>query len=120
VVLPGLEPFVVPVNFVLVDELVVFRTDAGSHAASCAGRSVAFEVDAVDVATEAGWSVVVSGPLEDMTEWVAADRRFRELVEPWAPGPKDRWLAVQIADISGRWVHGADPRSSHVDERGYP
>src|SRR3954452_4866477 len=72
VVLPGTEPFVVPVNYVLVDELVVIRTDADSHAASATGRSIAFEVDTVDAASEEGWSVVVSGRLEDVTEQVGA------------------------------------------------
>jgi nitroimidazol reductase NimA-like FMN-containing flavoprotein (pyridoxamine 5'-phosphate oxidase superfamily) len=119
VVLPGTEPFVVPVNYVLVEELVLFRTDASSHAASCVGRSIAFEVDTVDVAGETGWSVVVSGRLEDMTEQVSADGRLGQSLEPWAPGPKDRWLAIHIGDMSGRSVHGEDARSTHVDERGY-
>jgi len=119
VVLPGTEPFVVPVNYVLVDELVVFRTDADSHVASAAGRLIAFEVDTVDAASEEGWSVVVSGRLEDVTEQVADGPGLSEALEPWAPGPKDRWLAVRIADISGRWVRGVDARSSHLDERGY-
>jgi nitroimidazol reductase NimA-like FMN-containing flavoprotein (pyridoxamine 5'-phosphate oxidase superfamily) len=119
VVLPGPEPFVVPVNYVLVDELVVFRTDAGSHATAAAGTSIAFEVDAIEATSEAGWSVVVSGRLEDVTEQVAADSRLTQALESWAPGPKDRWLAVHIANLSGRWVHGADGRSTHLDERGY-
>ncbi len=119
VVLPGAEPFVVPVNYTLVDELVVFRTDVDSHAASAAGTSIAFEADAIEAASEAGWSVVVSGRLEDVSEQVAGDGRFGQVLEPWAPGPKDRWLAVHIASISGRWVHGDDGRSTHLDERGY-
>jgi nitroimidazol reductase NimA-like FMN-containing flavoprotein (pyridoxamine 5'-phosphate oxidase superfamily) len=119
VVLPGPEPFVAPVNFVLDDDLVVFRTDAGSHAASAAGTSIAFEVDAIEAASEAGWSVVVSGRLEDVTEQVAVDNRLSEALDSWAAGPKDRWLAVHIADVSGRWVHGADGGSTHLDERGY-
>jgi nitroimidazol reductase NimA-like FMN-containing flavoprotein (pyridoxamine 5'-phosphate oxidase superfamily) len=119
VVLPGTEPFIVPVNYVLVDELVVFRTGADSHAAAAAGTSIAFEVDAVDVASEAGWSVVISGPLEDVTEQVGAGSPLGEALESWAPGPKDRWLAVRIASISGRWVHGVDTRSGHLDDRGY-
>ena len=119
VVLAGPEPFVVPVNYVLVDELVLFRTDAGSHAASAAGASIAFEVDAIEAASEAEWSVVVSGPLENVTEQVAGGSRFSQALESWSPGAKDRWLAVHIADISGRWVQSADGRSTQRDERGY-
>jgi nitroimidazol reductase NimA-like FMN-containing flavoprotein (pyridoxamine 5'-phosphate oxidase superfamily) len=119
VVLPGPEPFVVPVNYVLIDDLVVFRTDAGSHAAAAAGTSIAFEVDAIAAASERWWSVLVSGRLEDVTEQVAVDSRLTQTLESWAPGPKDRWLAVHIADVRGRWVHGADGRSTQLDERGY-
>ena len=61
----------------------------------------------------------MSGRLEDVTEQVAADSRLSRALETWAPGPKDRWLAVHIAEISGQWVQGADGRSTHMDERGY-
>jgi hypothetical protein len=57
-------PMIFPVNYVLDQDLVVFRTDPGSKLDAATEReSVAFVVDAVDEATRTGWSVVVRGTL---------------------------------------------------------
>ena len=118
IVLPGADPFVAPVNYIVVDDLIVFRSDPASHAATRIGEMVLFEADTVDEAHEAGWSVVVRGPLADVTEPAATDPRMHRL-HPWAPGDKSRWLAVRIDDVSGRWVEGPVRPTTHLDELGY-
>jgi nitroimidazol reductase NimA-like FMN-containing flavoprotein (pyridoxamine 5'-phosphate oxidase superfamily) len=117
-VLPGDEVFVAPVNYVVVGESLVFRTDAGSHAAGAAGETMTFEVDAVNDQYEAGWSVVIRGRLQDITDAAAADVDLHERLESWAPGPKDRWLRIDVEDVTGRWLRGADRRPP-LDGRGY-
>ena len=118
IVLSGDDPFIVPVNFVVVDDLVVFRSEPTSHAARSVGTAVAFEVDTVDINHQAGWSVIARGMLQDVTRRLSDDQRLQEL-EPWAPGDKSRWLALDLGDVTGRWVEGPlRPRSDH-DDRGY-
>ena len=118
IVLSGDDPFIVPVNFVVVDELVVFRSEPSSHAARSVGTAVAFEVDAVDSSHEAGWSIVARGTLRDVTYRLKDDTRLQGL-QPWAPGDKSRWLALDLGDVTGRSVEGSPrPRSDH-DDRGY-
>jgi Pyridoxamine 5'-phosphate oxidase len=118
IVLPAPDPFVFPVNYIVVDDLVVFRTDPASHAVTRIGETILFEVDTVDSGHEAGWSVVVRGVLHDVTERAAGDARMHRL-HPWAPGEKRRWLAIRIDDITGRSVEGSIRPSTHLDERGY-
>ncbi len=107
--LPGPETSIVPVNYVFVGGAVVFRTDAGSRTGAHEGDVVAFEVDGVDPVGRAGWSVTVRGRLMDAADVVAADAAIDEMLETWAPGPKNRWFQIVVDEVTGRWVHGAEP-----------
>src|SRR5579871_3375989 len=63
--LAGGEVIILPVNFLVDGQDVVFRTAAGSKLSSIeVGHYVGFEADAYDPATETGWSVLVSGLAE--------------------------------------------------------
>jgi len=56
-------PAVLPVNFVLDGDAVVFRTAPGSKlTAAVRNAVVAFQVDQIDPQTQTGWSVVVTRP----------------------------------------------------------
>ena len=56
------EPAVLPVNFSLVDDVVVFRTALGSAFDLLIRRAeIAFEVDHADPAYHSGWSVIGRG-----------------------------------------------------------
>jgi uncharacterized protein len=98
-------PMVLPVNFVLDRQMVVFRTDEGAKldVASRGGR-VAFEVDGTDAATYTGWSVVVRGEAVEITD-PAELARLRGLpLEPWAPGAKSRYVRILPAALTGRRI----------------
>jgi uncharacterized protein len=62
-------PLALPVNFVLDQRTVLFRTDEGTKldVAVCRGR-VAFQIDGVDQATRTGWSVLVRGEAKQVTD----------------------------------------------------
>jgi nitroimidazol reductase NimA-like FMN-containing flavoprotein (pyridoxamine 5'-phosphate oxidase superfamily) len=117
-VLGGDEPVVVPVNFAVRDEALIVRTEHDARAAHGVGSAVVFEVDDVDETRHAGWSVVIRGELDDVTGTLSIDEELSERLEPWAPGPKDRWLLVRIREVSGRWVHGREDRPP-LDGRAY-
>ena len=106
-IVDGSQPLVFPVNFVLDGADVVFRTAEGTklHAA---GRSAAcFEVDDFDPISRTGWSVMITGRLEEVTRSDA--RLFARVtalkVEPWADGAKDHWMRVASRSVSGRRIH---------------
>ena len=101
----GGRPHVLPVNYGADDSgVVVFRTGASSLLMAAARQDVAFEVDGVDVAVRTGWSVCVFGAAREITE--ATDptaERLRALgVIAWAPGRRERWLAITPQEITGR------------------
>ena len=102
-------PMIFPVNYVVDEDLIVFRTDPGSKLDAATEReAVAFEVDAVDEATRTGWSVVVRGVLAEITD--PADlARLRALpLYPWAPGEKTRYVRVRPLKTTGRRIRIPD------------
>ncbi|MET8947154.1 pyridoxamine 5'-phosphate oxidase family protein [Streptomyces sp. NPDC004542] len=101
----GQAPVVVPVNYSVVDDAIVFRTRPDSVPARGAGHEVAFEVDRVDDALSQGWSVLVRGPATTVTDPDAV-RRLAERAHsaPWAGGERDVWVRIEIAAVTGRRI----------------
>ncbi len=111
-------PVVLPVNFVVDGDLIAFRTELGTKFDRVPLRRVAFEVDGVERWNHSGWSVLVQGFGEDMTDALGA--RYEDLrrggVETWAPGAKAHWLSIDIHRISGRRIVSRPASTSEVVE----
>jgi hypothetical protein len=102
-------PMIFPVNYVVDQGLVIFRTGPGSKLDAATEReSVAFEVDAIDETTRTGWSVVVRGTLADITDPAHLERLRALPLYPWAPGEKARYVRVRPLKISGRRIRIPD------------
>jgi uncharacterized protein len=98
----GLRIF--PVNYVVHDERIVFRTlPYGVIARSIRLSDVAFEVDDLDEELRSGWSVLAVGRcerLEDPSE--LAGIRQSGLPQPWADGTRELYFAIRWKGLSGR------------------
>jgi len=100
-------PSVLPVNFVVHDGTIVFRTVPGTKLdAATAGMVVAFEADQYGIDSDAwGWSVLVRGVAEEIT-----DRSELQIVQSlplvsWAfDGSADRYIKIARTMISGRRI----------------
>lgn len=106
---PDGRPAVVPVNYDVIDDAIVFRTAPGSTPAAAAGTEVAFEVDHMDEAMSRGWSVLAVGPASAVTE-PGSVRRFTERARttPWAGGERQMWVSVRPAKLTGRRITPAE------------
>ena len=104
-VVSGGAPVILPVNYAMDGEAVVLRTAAGTKL-DAAGTPACFEIDAFDRSTRHGWSVVVSGRLEEVDAYAARDlARLQALdVSPWARGARDHVLRLVPSRITGRRV----------------
>lgn len=107
VALPGSSPLVVPVNFVLDGDVVVFRSAPGTKLTALAGIPVSFEVDQIDEADHTGWSVLVRGTAYEATRW---ETDHLEL-PTWAPGDKGHWVRIVPDSMTGRRITGPAPES---------
>ncbi|QLJ02261.1 pyridoxamine 5'-phosphate oxidase family protein [Streptomyces sp. NEAU-sy36] len=98
-------PVVLPVNYTVVDGAIVFRTREGSVLSEGFGREVAFEVDRVDDALSQGWSVLVHGTAQPVTDRAEAERLAeRAYSEPWAGGERDLWVRIEPTALTGRRI----------------
>ena len=98
------RPVVLPVNYVVDGYSVVFRTAEGTVLNKVALQVVAFEADRVDEATATGWSVLVQGVAQDVSNAIdtTSERLRRLALVSWAPGQRHRWLRVNADTITGR------------------
>jgi nitroimidazol reductase NimA-like FMN-containing flavoprotein (pyridoxamine 5'-phosphate oxidase superfamily) len=99
----GALPIVLPVNFRLVDDAIVFRTGAGTKLAAATDNAVvAFEVDDLDPFAHTGWSVLVTGFAREVTNPVELDQLPLGHIPRWAPGDHGRVVSISTDLVSGR------------------
>lgn len=114
-------PQVFCVNYRLDDFVVVFRTQIGGRLLAANHRNVGFEVDHLDPVRRCGWSVLVRGMAEDVTdrEGDLITERGRGLeIDPWVPGDHPRIMRIIPAKITGRELSSGDVDCA-TDVRGY-
>jgi nitroimidazol reductase NimA-like FMN-containing flavoprotein (pyridoxamine 5'-phosphate oxidase superfamily) len=91
---------------------VLFPSRAGTKLDACLDWPwVAFEADGLDLDEQRGWSVLVVGRAEEVTDAEAIARARAERRVPWAAGPAARWLRIVPAKVTGREIRGV-PRES--------
>ena len=97
-------PRILPVNYSVVEESVIFRTSPYGVIAGHDWRSsLAFEVDHIDYEEHRGWSVVAVGPgdrIEDPEELEAVKRTWDP--RPWASGARPLYVRITWTELTGR------------------
>ena len=99
----GALPTVLPINFRLVGDRIVFRTGVGTKLQAATHNAVvAFEVDEMDPLWHSGWSVVVTGVAREITDPDDRAALSNGEIPRWAPVAGDRLVEVSTQMISGR------------------
>ncbi|MFI9366571.1 helix-turn-helix domain-containing protein [Kitasatospora sp. NPDC053057] len=98
-------PAVFPVNYSVLDGAVVYRTAPHGSLAATAGTEVAFEADHIDEALSQGWSVLVVGRAQRITDPTDVRRLIESAgSEPWAGGERDLWIRIEPERVTGRRI----------------
>jgi nitroimidazol reductase NimA-like FMN-containing flavoprotein (pyridoxamine 5'-phosphate oxidase superfamily) len=100
-------PVIRPVNYVFDEpsQSVMFRTALGSKFhALLRSADAAFEIDGIDETSRTGWSVIVRGVTDEVTDPSEVRRLDGLGLEPWAPGPKAHWVHIRAWTVSGRRI----------------
>lgn len=98
-------PMIYPVNYLVDEETIVFRTSSYSQLGEHPRGLVAFEVDELDKELRSGWSILVHGrsaPIDDTEETIAI-QASGQLVS-WASGRRNMFVRITVDTISGRRV----------------
>ncbi|GAA4833558.1 pyridoxamine 5'-phosphate oxidase family protein [Kitasatospora terrestris] len=98
-------PLAFPVNYAVDGRTIVYRTNPDGAAAAPDGTAVSFQVDRIDDHRSHGWSVLLTGTVERITDPPTLQRLLRDLaVQPWAGGPRLLWIRVRPQQITGRRI----------------
>lgn len=95
---------VVPVNFIVHDGGIVFRTAATTAIGRYGDGTVAFEVDRIDEVTEEGWSVLISGIARQLDREQCTALGTTADVLPWAGGAREIHVLITPTRITGRAI----------------
>jgi nitroimidazol reductase NimA-like FMN-containing flavoprotein (pyridoxamine 5'-phosphate oxidase superfamily) len=96
-------PAAQPVNYLLDDEEVVFRTANGSKLAAATRRHVvAFQVDRIDEVSRSGWSVLGVGEAYEVVDPVRLAELADRLPPPWVPGQGLHTISIPLQRLTGR------------------
>jgi hypothetical protein len=101
-------PRVVPINYTMVSEALIFRTGMDSEGYGyLINRPIAFEVDQVDEFLQTGWSVLVVGNAGLMDERSLRLLDLQQSPQPWPEGRKALVVQLPLTTVTGRRVHPA-------------
>jgi len=103
---------VVPVNYIVDGEVIVFRSDPGEKLDRLHEAPASFQIDFVDPIHHTGWSVLVQG----IAHRASATEVEHLDIESWAGGEKSHWVRVVPHAITGRRLVLPD---LPLDLRGY-
>lgn len=108
---PSARPVIRPIHFAFdkVSQSVVFRSAQGGklYALMHSGRAT-FEADEVDASARNGWSVIIEGATEPVTDAMELRRLERLQVPGWVGGPEARWMRIRARTVSGRRLTAPD------------
>lgn len=96
---------IVPVNYRLdADHRIVIRSSAGEKLeAARGGEILSLQVDGADELYHTGWSVLASGPSEEVTDPEELRGLSDLLLRPWAAEAAEGcWIRIRPDTITGR------------------
>ncbi len=98
-------PIVLPVNYAMAGQTVIFRTAPDTLLAGYLNGPAGFEVDRLDEALSQGWSVLMTGRAVRVT----SEAEVRQLeqhtdIRPWAGGARDVYVRIIPRKITGRRI----------------
>jgi nitroimidazol reductase NimA-like FMN-containing flavoprotein (pyridoxamine 5'-phosphate oxidase superfamily) len=98
-------PVALPVNFRLLDGAIVFRTGTGSILTALSRTtSLGFEVDRLDDVLGEGWSVLVTGEAEVVSDATERERIDALHIHPWTGAERPTPVRLIPKLVTGRRI----------------
>lgn len=103
------HPDIFPINYVIHDGGILFRTAPGTKlAGAILGRHVAFEIDGYLPEERTAWSVVLKGIAHEVENMFERFEVEDEPLFPWVAFPKPDFVKIQPDLVTGRRFHIID------------
>lgn len=99
------KPQVFPISHVYEGGSVIFPTnDRTKMHAALAWPWVGFEVDGIDADSGHGWSVMLQGRAEEITDADVIERAAARRTAPWRIGESVHWIRIVPTEMAGRRI----------------
>lgn len=122
-VLNDSAPEIYPVNHLVDRGTIVFRTDPGTKLRGLLrSPAVCYEADGIDPQAASGWSVLIKGRAEELTDADDLDRVAHLPLRYWSLGDKAHWIRIVPDDVTGRRIgrytpaHGSTRAASAAED----
>ena len=103
------RPDLFPINYVVDEATLVFRTGAGTKLAGAVlNRHVAFEIDGFLPDERVAWSVVVKGHAREIGPMLERYRAEDLPLFPWVASDKPDFVRIDPTLVTGRRFHVID------------
>ncbi|WP_291416031.1 pyridoxamine 5'-phosphate oxidase family protein [Actinophytocola sp.] len=93
-------PAVRPVNHIIDDVAVIFRTHLGAAVLTTIGMIVTYQADAIDPDSHLGWSVILHGYAHAITDPDTV-ARYEQLLRPWVRGEMTHVIRIYPEIVTG-------------------
>jgi len=96
-------PAIRPVNHIVEGDRIIIRTHLGGaidSAVDGTGTVVAYEADMIDPDDHLGWSVIVIGKANRLTD-PGEIARYRQVLQPWVSGAMDEIIVITSDMVDG-------------------
>lgn len=101
----GALPVILPINYAVLDNDIVFRCSRGTKLdAAVRNAVVAFEADQVDWFGHGGWSVLVVGTASEVTDPAELERVDDLPLAGWVVGDDLPLVRVRSEIVTGRYL----------------
>ena len=104
------RPYICPVNYVIHEGAIVFRTRRGSHLHMATNDSyAALEIDSADFMNHEGWTVLVQGRSSHVSDPVEAIALAQVCAAPWAGEARDSFVRILVDEVRGETISHRSP-----------
>ena len=98
-------PTAQPVNYMLDDEEIIFRTANGSKLAAATRNAViAFQLDQFDTATRTGWSVLGVGEAYEIVDPARLIELTQLQLDPWVRDHDAHTICIPLGILTSRRI----------------
>ncbi len=104
-VLVDSAPEIYPLNYVVDDQRVLFRSAPGAKLRGLdRNPSVCFEVDSINEVDATGWSVMLKGRADELHRPEDIARAEELPLRIWTLGDAGQWVQITAREITGRRI----------------
>ncbi|MDS1270709.1 pyridoxamine 5'-phosphate oxidase family protein [Lipingzhangella sp. LS1_29] len=106
----GDSPEVLPVNYAVVDNEIVFRTAVDGFIAAALPARVSFQADRLHGVFSQGWSVLIKGDARVVGDPAERDDLASVNIRPWVGAAPGAHVVVTPTQLTGRRIVSGEPQ----------